>query len=422
MQPRAEEGAPQFDPSILSRRAVAMSAGIQWSRGYRPTEPIPGKGESPVEPILLTGGLPDDDELPADLLLEAAETVLRREKRFALQYGGTHGAPSLREWLATQHARRDGLPLGPENVSLTNGAAGALANACDTFVDPGDVVLVEAPTFPIFVRAARAAGARIIGVPLDAQGIVPEALERVLAETQGAGTRAKLLYTIPNFQNPTGATMTLERRRAVVDLCRRYGVVVLEDDAYGDIRFEGERLPSLFSLAGGEGAIYVGTFSKTIAPGLRAGWAVASKEITDAMASTRFDMGASPFIQRVIAELCVSGKLAAHVPRAVARYRRKRDTMLALLDERCSRYARWNVPSGGFFLWLELAEGVDPDALAEAAAEEGIAYANGAAFFPDGGAEGQRFVRLAYSQVPEDDIPEAIMRLGRAMERAAGRS
>jgi 2-aminoadipate transaminase len=417
----AGPGAPGFDPSMLSRRAAAVSAGIQWTRGYRPTEPVPGKGEAPVEPIMLTGGLPDDDALPADLLLEAAEAVLRREKRFALQYGGTHGAPSLREWLAAEHARLDGVPLGPENVSLTNGAAGALANACDAFVDPGDVVLVEAPTFPIFVRAARAAGAEIAGVPLDADGVVPDELDRLLIETRAAGKRAKLLYTIPNFQNPTGATMTLERRRAVVDLCRRHGVLVLEDDAYGEIRFEGERLPSLFALAGGEGAIYVGTFSKTIAPGLRAGWALASKEITDALVSTRFDMGASPFIQRVIAELCVSGRLAQHVPRVVALYRRKRDAMLSLLDERCARYARWNIPAGGFFLWLELAEGVDADGLAAAAAEEGIAYANGAAFFADGAAEGQRFIRLAYSQVPERDIPEAIMRLGRAMERVARR-
>lgn len=413
--------APLSDPPLLSRRAVAMTAGVQWTRGYRPTEPVPGKGEALVQPIMLTGGLPDDQELPAGLLLEAVETVLGREKRFALQYGGTQGAPSLREWLAAQHARRDRLPVGPEHISLTNGAAGALANACDAFVDPGDVVLVEAPTFPIFVRAARAAGAEIVGVPLDADGIVPADLERALEETRAAGKRAKLLYTIPNFQNPTGATMTLERRRVVVDLCRRHGVVILEDDAYGDIRFEGDRLPSLFSLAGGEGVVYVGTFSKTIAPGLRVGWALASREIIDALVNTRFDMGASPFVQRVVAEACVSGKFGQHVPRVVALYRRKRDTMLSVLDERCSRYARWNVPLGGFFLWLELAEGVDPEALAAAAADEGIAYANGAAFYPDGGGEGERFIRLAYSQVPESDISEAIMRLGRAMERAAAR-
>lgn len=413
--------APFFDPSLLSRRAATMGVGVQWSRGYRPTEPVPGKGEAPVQPIMLTGGLPDDQELPADLLLEAVETVLRRETRFALQYGGTQGAPSLREWLAAQHARRDGLPVGPEHISLTNGAAGALANACDAFVDPGDAVLVEAPTFPIFVRAARAAGADIIGVPLDADGIVPADLERALEQTRAAGKRPKLLYTIPNFQNPTGATMTLERRQVVVDLCHRYGVVILEDDAYGDIRFEGDRLPSLFSLAGGEGVVYVGTFSKTIAPGLRVGWALASREIIDAMVNTRFDMGASPFVQRVVAEVCVSGKLGQHVPRVVALYRRKRDAMLSVLDERCSRYARWNVPAGGFFLWLELAEGVDPEALATAAADEGIAYANGAAFYPDSRSGGERFIRLAYSQVPESDISEAIMRLGRAMERAAAR-
>jgi 2-aminoadipate transaminase len=194
-------------------------------------------------------------------------------------------------------------------------------------------------------------------------------------------------------------------------------VLIVEDDAYGDIRFEGERLPSLFALATGKGAVYLGTFSKTMATGLRVGWVLAGQPVIDALLQTRFDLGVSPWLQRTILEFVSTGLWEHHVAKVNDVYRRKLDAMLAALDERCGRYARWNRPEGGFFLWLTLAETVDPAALAEAARRLGVAYVGGAAFHLDGG--GQHAIRLAYSFVREQEIPEAILRLGRALEEAA---
>jgi len=410
--PRAVGGnweAEQLEAK-LSRRVHAV-AGAYWGAGARPEPP-------PVPPIMLAGGVPDPAFLPIDDLVAVSERVLRREGPEALRYGGPQGFLGLREWLASDAHRREGLSLGPEHFTITNGAAGALANLCDTFLDPGDVAIVEAPTYPGAMRTIRSCQAEVLGVPIeDAEGLAPEALEKCLEQLRREGRRPKLLYTMANFQNPAGVTMSLERRREVVELCRRHDVLIVEDDAYGDIRFEGEALPSFFALAGGQGAVRIGTFSKTLATGLRLGWVMADQPIVDALVRMRFDMGSSPWPQRVVTEYASSGLLAEHVKEVVGIYRRKRDVMLAALDERCGRFARWDVPQGGFFLWLELTEGVDPATLAEAAAEEGVAYVGGRTFFPDG--SGARYIRLAYSFVAEAEMAEAVLRLGRAMERAA---
>jgi 2-aminoadipate transaminase len=238
----------------------------------------------------------------------------------------------------------------------------------------------------------------------------------VLARVASDGKRAKLLYTISNFQNPAAGTMSLERRRAVVDLCRRYGVLIVQDDAYGPISFDAEPLPSLFAVAGGTGAVLLGTFSKTLATGLRVGWIMGEQAVVDAVTRMRFDMGVSPWTSRILGEMCESGLFEAHVPRVVEIYRRKRDVMLAALDERCTRFARWTTPKGGFFLWLELSEGIDADRLRVTANEEAVGFVRGDAFFADG--RGANYVRLCYSNVAEREIPEAVMRFGRALERA----
>jgi 2-aminoadipate transaminase len=378
------------------------------------------QGELPpprVEPIMLTGGVPDPASLPIDELIACNERVLRRDGTEALAYGGPQGYPGLAEWLAKRTNAREGLNLGPQNFVITCGAAGGLENLCETFLDPGDVAIVERPTFPGSLRTIKSCLPEIAGVPVDDDGLRPEALEAVIADAAADGKRAKLLYTIANFHNPAGATLSMARRRQVVEICRRHDVLIIQDDAYGAITFGPEPHPTLFSLAGGSGAVLLGTFSKTLATGLRVGWIMGEQPVIDAVTRMRFDMGVSPWTSRVIAEFCESGLFDDHLARVIEIYRRKRDVMLAALDERCSRFARWAVPEGGFFLWLELADGIDPERLRYTANEEGVGCVGGSAFFDDGG--GAERVRLCYSNVAEADIPEAIMRFGRALERAA---
>lgn len=400
--------AEQLERS-LSRR-VRSGWGAYWVANVRQEPPR-------VPPIALTGGIPDSETLPIEELIEASERVLRREGAEALRYGGHQGHPGLREWLAEHYGTLDGMALTAEHLTITNGVSGGIVNVCQTFLDEGDVGLAELPTYPGGAGTIQHCLAELVGVPLDEDGLVPEALEETLERLEREGRRVKLVYTIPNFQNPTGACMSLERRRAVVDICNRHRVLIVEDDAYGDIRFEGERLPSLFAIAGGKGVAHIGTFSKTVATGLRVGWVLADLPVIEALLRTRYDLGVSPWLQRTMLEFCASGGWERHVARVNDVYRRKAHAMLAGLDERCDRYARWTEPKGGFFIWLTLAEAVDPAALAEAARNLGVQYVGGASFFRGEG--GRSNVRLAFSHVSDAEIPEAIQRLGRAFEEAA---
>lgn len=393
----------------LARR-VRGGWGAHWVTGSRNEPP-------PVPPIALTGGIPDAGTLPVDELIESSDRVLRTEGPAALRYGGHQGYPDLRAWLAEHTGKREGIALTADNFTLTNGGAGAMVNVCQTFLDEGDVGLVESPTFPGGAGTIQSCLADVAGVPMDKDGLVPDALAATLDRLEQEARRVKLLYTTPNFQNPTGSTLTLERREAVVEICRRHRVLIVEDDAYGDIRFEGERLPSLFALAGGKGVAYLGTFSKTVATGLRVGWVLADTPVIDALLQTRFDLGTSPWLQRTMLDFAASGRWERHVPKVVDVYRRKRDVMLAALEERCGRYATWNRPEGGFFLWLTLAETVDLALLFAAARRLGVAFVGGGGFHIEDG--GHHTIRLAYSFVREDEIPEAILRLGRALEEAA---
>jgi 2-aminoadipate transaminase len=385
---------------------------MEWSPWQM--RPAPPSG---VEPIMLTGGIPDPASLPVDDLIACTETVLRRDAEWALSYNGPQGALPLREWLARDANDREGLDLGPENFVITCGSSGALENLCEALLDPGDAAIIERPTYPGSTRLIMSCLADISSVAVDDDGMDPDELESTIDRLKAAGKCPKLLYTIADFQNPAAATLSIERRLRVIELCRRDNILIAQDDAYGHITFGAGPMPSLYALAGGDGAVLLGTFSKTLATGLRVGWIMGARNLIDAITRVRFDMGVSPLVSRVLAEYCESGKFAQHLPRVNEIYRRKRDAMVAALDERCPRFARWSVPGGGFFLWLELAEGVDARKLNDAAWEEGVGYVGGPAFFNDG--DGKGFVRLCYSNVAEADIPEAIMRFGRALERSA---
>jgi 2-aminoadipate transaminase len=398
----------------LSRRARSLGPS-PWG--------MPAATAPTVAPIALTGGIPDPESLPTRDLARCSTTVLEESGPDALRYGGVQGYPGLREWLAAWLSRREGVGVEPTWFMLSNGSAGALAAVCETFLDPGDAVIVEAPTFPGALWLIRSCLAEVITVPVDEQGLVSDVLAQTLDGLQREGRRAKMLYVIPNFQNPSGVTLTLERRRAVSELARRHQLLVVEDDAYGELAFSDEPPPSLFSLAEGRGVVKLGTFSKTIATGLRVGWVLAQPTYIDRMLEMRFDAGGSPWVQRTVAEYACAGLLEKRIPELRDLYRRKRDLMLRALERYCPSYARWNIPEGGFFIWLELLGGIDASMLAVTALKQGVTFVPGEAFFVDqpgltATEAGRQHIRLAFSFVPEQEIEEAVRRLAAAMSDA----
>ena len=384
---------------------------------------MPAATAPTIAPIALTGGIPDPGALPIRELAQCSQTVLDQSGPDALRYGGVQGYLGLREWLAAWLSRREGVAVEPTWLMLGNGSAGALAAVCETFLDPGDTVIVEAPTFPGALRPIRSCLAKVITVPVDEHGLVSDTLAQMLDRLLREGRRAKMLYVIPNFQNPSGVTLTLERRRAVLELARRHRLLVVEDDAYGELAFSSEPPPSMFALAEGLGVIKLGTFSKTIATGLRLGWALARPEYINPMLEMRFDAGGSPWIQRTAAEYVRAGLLEKRIPQLRDLYRRKRDLMLRALERNCSSYVRWNVPEGGFFVWLELLGNTDAPVLAATAVKRGVTFVPGAAFYADQPGltaveAGRQHLRLAFSFVPEQEIEEAVCRLAAAMSDA----
>ena len=391
---------------------------------------VPQQTDTRPPPIAFSGGIPDPLSLPIAALQAAAERVFEKEDHAALQYGGDQGLLGLRQWLADHWSKIDGLTLTPENFCLTNGSAGALANVSETFLDEGDLVLFESPSFPGSIRVIRSLGATVESVTLDHDGLNVDALAEKLEEIERRGQRARLLYTIPNYHNPTGTCLTLERRHRLVELCERHDVLVVEDDAYGELGFEEETPPSLYAISGGRGVIKAGSFSKIIATGLRVGWCQATPPIVQALLATRFDMGQTPLVQRTIHEYASGGELERHIVDIRRIYQRKCDVMLNELRERCAGLATWKDPLGGFFAWLELDDRVDPLALQAAAEEERVVFVGGRRFFaeqffadaPSRGLTGSSdspFIRLAFSYTAEEQIPEGVRRLARAMERAA---
>ena len=392
---------------FLSGRARRVPLGPQQSSAW-------GRGNA----IGLTGGIPDPEYLPLDALREALLTVLGREHKPALEYGGAQGLPQLREHVATRVCAQPGVEMTAENVTLTSGSSHSLANIVDTFIDPGDVIIVELPSFSGALRTFRSGGAELVGVPMDDEGIDTEALDKTLTELDSQGRKVKFLYTIQNFHNPTGITQTLERRKALIEVAGRHHVLLVDDDPYGQFRFHGDSVPSLLALSGGEGVLSVGTFSKIIATGLRCAWVMGRQPYIDALVSTRFDGGSTPLIQRTVAAYIEAGNLEPHVEKMTSVYNEKCETMLRALDERCATRVTYTRPDGGFFIWAELPEGGDCMELLKAAQAEGVAVVPGMSYMvkPE---LGRRNFRLAFSQVPEDQIFEAIQRLGRALEKSA---
>ena len=368
----------------------------------------------------LSFGFPFPESFPTDELLAATEAVLEEEGADALQYGGSDYADRLVEW-TTEHARERGMDATEDEVLVTNGGSHGLDLVCRAFLDPGDRIVVEAPTFMGALRLFDNFGVAVETVSMDDDGIEVDALERRLqADDEADRDPPKFLYTIPNFQNPTGVTLARERRERLLDLAAEYDFLIVEDDAYGDLRYDGDPVAPLRAIdeeRGDDGrVIHLGTFSKLIAPGVRAGWAVADETVRDQLRRLNSGGSNTTFMRSVLGKYVDEGNLDAAIPELRQAYEHRRDHMLAALDEHMPPEADWSEPDGGFFVWLELPEHVDAEAMLEDAIDEGATYLPGLWFYDDD--RGANCMRLSFSYEDLDEMERGIEGLGRAIERA----
>jgi 2-aminoadipate transaminase len=360
--------------------------------------------------ISLAYGLADPALFPTEELVEATAGILAADADAALNYGPN--APQLIA-LVAERLRREGVPAREEQTMLAYGSSQILGLLPQLLIEPGDSVIIEAPTFLGAVNRFQRAGARIVGVPVDDGGMDVDALEQRLRALRREGVRPKFIYTIPTFQNPTGATLSLERRRRLVALAAEHGVLIVEDDAYVDLRFRGEPLPPMAALDGGDWVLRVGTFSKILAPGLRMGFAHGPKALVDRLLMFKVEGGSGPFVTHLVARFAAAGRLDAHIAALRAHYAAKCDLMAAALRARLPD-ASFATPDGGFFIWLRLPDGVRASALAPVALRHGVEFLAGPRCFADGSGDDQ--IRLAFSWEPAARIEAAVARLGAAVD------
>jgi len=355
--------------------------------------------------ISLAAGLPAPDLYPLEEIAEISAEVLAREGAALLQRCAVEGHLPLRQLLAER------MGLSPSEVLVLSGSQQGLYLLAEALIAPGDFVVVEAPTYLGALQVFRTAGARLIGVPVDEEGMDLRMLESVLSRTQ-----PKFIYTLPTFQNPAGTTMVLERRRRLLELAYRYRVPLIEDDPYSLLRYEGEALPPLKALDTHGYVIYLSTFSKVLFPGLRVGWLAAPKRVVEHLAALKrmVDLFTNASAQATIAEFCCRGLLERHLGRVRGEYRRRRDAMVEALKEHCPK-VEFAVPEGGYFIWCRLPRGIAARGLLQEALRERVSFLSGELFYPDG--RGQEEIRLTFTSQPPATIAEGIRRLSQALRR-----
>jgi 2-aminoadipate transaminase len=361
--------------------------------------------------ISLAGGLPDTSTFPAEDFAKLMSHLAVKATARALQYGPTEGIDEVREAIVRVMAA-EGTDVDGEDVLVTTGGQQVIDLVCKTLVDPGDVVIAEAPTYPGAVPTFNAYQAELIQIEMDSDGMRIDVLEETLARLDREGRRPKFIYTIPNFQNPAGVTMSLPRRKRLVDIAHERELLVLEDNPYGLLRYEGEPLPSLYSLDGGEFVIYLGTFSKILSPGVRVGWAAAPRPVLQKMnvGKASADLCSSTLTQLFVAEYFLSGQWETYMDELRALYRSRRDVLLDALAEHLPAEASWTQPQGGLFIWATLPDGLDTTDLLAKALSRNVAFVPGRAAFLDG--RGGTSMRLNFSGVGEEQLREGVRRIG----------
>ncbi|HMP43106.1 MAG TPA: PLP-dependent aminotransferase family protein [Roseiflexaceae bacterium] len=393
--------APTLD-TLFAARARTSRATSRWP-------------EEPEGAISLAYGFAAPERFPTDALVAATAEVLAEDAPHALNYGPTY--PGLVRLIIDRLAHQQ-ISAGPSNIMVTHGSSQALGLLAQVFIDQGDTVIVEGPSFMGAVNYFIAAGARLVTVPVGAEGLDLDVLEGTLADLKAEGVVPKFVYTIPTYHNPTGTLMPLANRQRLIELAVRYGTLLLEDDAYGELYFDAPPPPRLAALDTDGVVIHVSTFSKILAPGVRVGFACARPEIIERLSMFKIEGGNGPFITRVVERYCADGRLEAHIADLRRLYKRKAEVMLAAIEREFLPEVTFRRPAGGFFIWCRLPDGMDAPTLLKAAEARGVSFVAGSDFYANGA--GANELRLAFSLQSEELIVKGIERTGAAMRSLVG--
>ncbi len=389
----------------------------RWSRRGRMAASVTRPSRTPVEGLVsFNYGDPDADSLPLNEMVEAAEYLAENRRVDALGYQDPVRGDELNEALAEKLRRDQEIDATASEILVTTGAAGGLSLLCDMLIDPGDVVLADGPAWMGATNMFRLSGAETINVELDDDGLDPALVRTKLDELESQGTRPKFLYTIPTFQNPAGVETSLERRKGLAQLADERGLLMVEDDAYFDLRFSGEKKPTIYSLSRGGNVLFFGTLSKTIAAGLRLGYMVGPEDVVQTFVRGRVDSLRNSYSAALADWYLRSGKLQTHMEELREIYAKKCHHMLAALEREMPEGCSWTKPNGGFFCWVTLPEGCNAAEMLPQCVEAGVQYIPGTGFYSDG--RGERNLRLSFSALNEDQIDTGIARLA-AQTRAA---
>lgn len=364
------------------------------------------------EVLSFAGGMPAPELFPVDKIKAATNAVLDEQGRVALQYSSTEGFPRLREQIAERMEAKNGIKTSAANILVTEGSQQGLDYSARVFLNKGDVVLLESPSYLGAINAFKACEPTFIEIPTDDSGMIMEELEKVLASTENV----KMIYVIPDFQNPSGRTWPLERRQKFMEIVNKYEIPVVEDNPYGELRYENESMPALKSLDTKGLVVFLGTFSKILAPGYRLGWVCAEGEILkkyNFMAQAAA-LQASSEAQLVVSKFMDMFDLDEHVNTIRECYKRRRDVMLETMEKEFPPEAKFTHPDGGLFTWIELPEYINTKDMAAQCLERNVAYVPGEGFFPNGGHD--NCIRLNYSCMPEDKIVKGMTILGEVIK------
>ncbi len=366
--------------------------------------------------ISLAGGLPAPETFPVDIIKEIAVEVLTKHADKALQYGTTKGFTPLRLALADWMEKRYGIPTSKVEIMMVAGSQQALDLIGRTFINKGDIVVVEGPTYLAALNAFKYYEPEFISIPMDDDGMIIDILEEKLKKLAAEGKKIKFVYTVSTFQNPAGVTMSLERRKRLVELAREYDFLIVEDSPYAELRYSGEPIPPIKHFDDEGRVLYLGTFSKILAPGFRLGWIAAHPHFIRKIeiAKQAVDLCANTLAQVIAWKYVENGYLDEHIPKIIEFYKPRRDAMLEALEEFMPEGVRWTKPDGGMFIWVTLPEGIDTKLMAEKAIRKGVAYVPGEAFFAH--RDVKNTMRLNFTYVPEEVIREGVKRLAEVIE------